>query len=87
MSLTETFFGGGVSPLAGLGVVLGSYFLGCFSTGYYLVRQRTGQDIPGAGEREHGGAQRGARAGPARVLVDDGGGSGKGGSRWGWRRR
>ena len=52
----ETFFGGGVSPLAGLGVVLGSYFLGCFSTGYYLVRQRTGQDI-----RELGSGSTGAR--------------------------
>jgi glycerol-3-phosphate acyltransferase PlsY len=56
MSLMDTFFGGGVSPLAGLGVVLGSYFLGCFSTGYYLVRHRTGQDI-----RELGSGSTGAR--------------------------
>jgi glycerol-3-phosphate acyltransferase PlsY len=28
-----------------LGVVLISYLLGCFSTAYYLVRWRTGQDI------------------------------------------
>src|SRR5262245_52243120 len=28
-----------------LGCVLGAYALGCFATGYYLVRARTGRDI------------------------------------------
>jgi glycerol-3-phosphate acyltransferase PlsY len=56
MSLMETFFGAGVSPRLVLGVVAGSYVLGCFSTGYYLVRQRTGQDI-----RELGSGSTGAR--------------------------
>jgi len=28
-----------------LGCVLGAYALGCFSTGYYIVRARTGRDI------------------------------------------
>jgi hypothetical protein len=26
-------------------LVLGAYALGCFTTGYYLVRWRTGRDI------------------------------------------
>jgi glycerol-3-phosphate acyltransferase PlsY len=39
-----------------LGVVAASYVLGCFSTGYYLVRKRTGQDI-----RELGSGSTGAR--------------------------
>jgi len=56
MSLMETFFGTGVSPLAVLGVAAGSYVLGCFSTGYYLVRRQTGQDI-----RELGSGSTGAR--------------------------
>src|ERR1035438_3318477 len=56
MSLMETFFGAGVPPLVVLGVVAGSYVLGCFSTGYYLVRKGTGQDI-----RELGSGSTGAR--------------------------
>jgi len=52
----ETFFGEGVPPLMVLGVAAGSYVLGCFSTGYYLVRKRTGQDI-----RELGSGSTGAR--------------------------
>ncbi len=36
--------------------VLGAYLLGCFATGYYLVRLRTGQDI-----REVGSGNVGAR--------------------------
>jgi len=31
--------------LSGAMVVLGAYAIGCFTTGYYLVRWRTGQDI------------------------------------------
>ncbi|HEX5220610.1 MAG TPA: glycerol-3-phosphate acyltransferase [Verrucomicrobiae bacterium] len=34
-----------VGALETLGCVLGAYALGCFATGYYLVRARTGQDI------------------------------------------
>jgi glycerol-3-phosphate acyltransferase PlsY len=56
MSLLDSFFGGDVPPLMALGVVAGSYVLGCFATGYYLVRQRTGQDI-----RELGSGSTGAR--------------------------
>src|ERR1051326_4572526 len=28
-----------------VGIAVGAYLLGCFATGYYLVRLRTGQDI------------------------------------------
>src|ERR1035441_7362285 len=56
MSFMDTFIGEQVSPLTALGVLAGSYVLGCFSTGYYLVRQRTGQDI-----RELGSGSTGAR--------------------------
>src|SRR6478735_3616304 len=34
-----------VGALETLGCVLGAYALGCFTTGYYLVRARTGRDI------------------------------------------
>ena len=34
-----------VGALETLGCVLGAYALGCFSTGYYIVRARTGRDI------------------------------------------
>ncbi|HWD18616.1 MAG TPA: glycerol-3-phosphate acyltransferase [Verrucomicrobiae bacterium] len=35
--------------LLGAVVVLAAYFIGCFSTGYYLVRARTGEDIRALG--------------------------------------
>ena len=38
------------------GCVAGAYLIGCFTTGYYLVRVRTGQDI-----REIGSGSAGAR--------------------------
>jgi glycerol-3-phosphate acyltransferase PlsY len=66
MSLMDTFLGGGVRPLTALGAVTGSYLLGCFSTGYYLVRKRTGQDI-----RELGSGSTGARN-AGRVLGRNG---------------
>jgi glycerol-3-phosphate acyltransferase PlsY len=37
-------------------LALGAYFLGCFTTGFYLVRRRTGQDL-----RELGSGNVGAR--------------------------
>jgi acyl phosphate:glycerol-3-phosphate acyltransferase len=36
---------GTVPPALLIGVVVGSYCIGCVATGYYLVRARTGQDI------------------------------------------
>lgn len=41
--------------LVPLGVVLLAYLLGCFSTGYYLVRLRTGQDLRTIGSGATGG--------------------------------
>ena len=38
-----------------LGVILLAYLLGCFSTGYYLVRLRTGQDLRRLGSGATGG--------------------------------
>jgi glycerol-3-phosphate acyltransferase PlsY len=38
-----------------LGVVLFAYLLGCFSTGYYLVRLRTGKDLRTMGSGATGG--------------------------------
>ena len=52
----DTLIGGDVSPVMVLGAVAVSYAVGCFSTGYYLVRKRTGQDI-----RELGSGSTGAR--------------------------
>src|SRR5258707_4144712 len=37
-------------------LALGAYFIGCFTTGFYLVRRRTGQDL-----RELGSGNVGAR--------------------------
>jgi glycerol-3-phosphate acyltransferase PlsY len=45
MSWMETFIGEGVSPLVFCGVILAAYAMGCFNTGYYMVRMRTGEDI------------------------------------------
>lgn len=41
---------------AGSSIALGAYLIGCFTTGYYLVRGRTGQDV-----RELGSGSVGAR--------------------------
>jgi acyl phosphate:glycerol-3-phosphate acyltransferase len=45
-----------VSPAVLIGVAVGGYCIGCVSTGYYLVRARTGQDI-----RRLGSGSTGAR--------------------------
>jgi glycerol-3-phosphate acyltransferase PlsY len=55
-----------VSPVLVLGVVAGGYLLGCVSTGYYLVRARTGKDI-----RQMGSGSTGARN-VGRVLGSSG---------------
>jgi len=75
----ETFFGEGVSPLMVLGVVTGSYVLGCFSTGYYLVRKRTGQDIRELGSGSTGARNAGRVLGRSGFLLTMAGDLAKGG--------
>jgi len=55
-------------------MILASYFLGCFSTGYYLVRLRTGQDIRQLGSGSTGGTNVGRLLGTpgfALTLIGD----------------
>jgi len=52
-----------------LGVVLLAYLLGCFSTGYYLVRLRTGQDLRTMGSGATGGRNVARFLGPAGFLL------------------
>jgi glycerol-3-phosphate acyltransferase PlsY len=55
--------------------MLGSYLLGCFSCGYYLVRWSTGGDIREQGSRSAGATNVGRRLGPAGfflTLIGDG---------------
>jgi glycerol-3-phosphate acyltransferase PlsY len=56
------------------GLVLGSYLLGCVTTGYYLVRWRTGKDLRGLGSASLGAKNVGRILGPtgfaATMLID-----------------
>jgi glycerol-3-phosphate acyltransferase PlsY len=79
MSLMDTFFGGGVSALKALGVAAGSYALGCFSTGYYLVRKRTGRDIRETGSGSTGARNAGRALGREGFLLTMAGDLAKGG--------
>ena len=75
----ETFFGEGVPPLMVLGVASGSYVLGCYSTGYYLVRKRTGQDIRELGSGSTGARNAGRALGRSGFLLTMAGDLAKGG--------
>jgi glycerol-3-phosphate acyltransferase PlsY len=55
--------------VAALAVAVLGYVLGCFSTGYYLVRWRTGQDLRTIGSGATGGRNVGRVLGPAGFLV------------------
>lgn len=57
---------GSVSPALLIGILAGSYCMGCVATGYYLVRLRTGKDI-----RQIGSGSTGARN-VSRVLGSNG---------------
>ena len=52
-----------------LAVALVAYLLGCFSTGYYLVRWRTGQDLRAIGSGATGGRNVGRVLGRAGFLA------------------
>jgi len=52
-----------------LGVALLAYLLGCFSTGYYLVRVRTGQDVRTIGSGATGGRNVARVLGPTGFLL------------------
>lgn len=61
-------------PVKELAVILAAYLLGCLSTGYYLVRLRTGQDIRQVGSGSTGGRNVGRLLGPtgfALTLLGD----------------
>jgi acyl phosphate:glycerol-3-phosphate acyltransferase len=53
----------------GIGVALGGYVLGCFTTGYYLVRWRTGQDLRGSGSGSVGAKNAGRLLGPMAFVL------------------
>lgn len=60
--------------LTALLVLFISYLLGCFSTGYYLARLRTGQDIRAVGSGSTGGSNVGrllGRTGFALTMAGD----------------
>ena len=55
-------------------IVAGSYLLGCFSTGYYLLRLRTGQDVRALGSGSTGGTNVGrllGKSGFALTMAGD----------------
>jgi acyl phosphate:glycerol-3-phosphate acyltransferase len=55
--------------MAALAVAILAYLLGCFSTGYYLVRLRTGQDLRTVGSGATGGRNVARVLGPAGFVV------------------
>ncbi len=57
------------TAVVALGVALFAYLLGCFSTGYYLVRLRTGQDLRTVGSGATGGRNVARVLGPVGFLA------------------
>jgi len=53
----------------GILIVILSYLIGCFSTGYYLVRLRLGEDIRELGTRSAGGRNVARFLGPGGFLI------------------
>lgn len=53
----------------GLGILLGSYLLGCFTAGYYFVRLRTGNDIREFSTGSVGARNVGRVVGPVGFVV------------------
>jgi acyl phosphate:glycerol-3-phosphate acyltransferase len=64
----------GRMTLTAITVLLASYLLGCFSTGYYLARRRTGQDLRSVGSGSTGGSNAGrlmGKSGFALTMAGD----------------
>jgi glycerol-3-phosphate acyltransferase PlsY len=59
-------------------VIVAAYALGCFSTGYYLVRLWTGQDLRQLGSGTVGGRNAGRILGPAGFAITTFGDAAKG---------
>ncbi len=60
--------------LTALLILAGSYLLGCFATGYYLARLRTGQDVRATGSGSTGGSNVGrllGKSGFALTMIVD----------------
>ena len=62
----------------GSGIAVAAYLLGCFTTGYYLVRLKTGQDIREAGSGNVGAKNAGRILGWPGFLLTVLGDAGKG---------
>lgn len=78
MTWIEPMFGSSSIIGQAIGVLLFSYLLGCFSTGYYFIRFRTGRDIRELGSRSVGAKNVGRLAGPWGFVVTLLGDAGKG---------
>ncbi len=76
MTWVEQMFGSSSIIGQAMGILLFSYLLGCFITGYYFIRLRTGQDIHELGSGNVGAKNIGRIAGPwgfAVTLLGDAG--------------
>ena len=62
MTWIQQVFGDSVELRHVLSIFIGCYILGCFTTGYYLVRWRLGQDVRETGSGNDRGKERGACA-------------------------
>ena len=78
MTWLEPMFGSSSIIGQAMGVLLFSYLLGCFSTGYYFIRFRTGQDIHELGSGNVGSKNVGRIVGPWGFVVTLLGDAGKG---------
>lgn len=57
------------NSLRAIACALTAYFIGCFTTGYYLVRWRTGQDIRESGSGSAGARNVGRRLGKSAFFL------------------
>lgn len=55
--------------MTALGVAFLAYMIGCFSTGYYLVRLRTGEDLRAVGSGATGGRNAARVLGPLGLIL------------------